>query len=158
MMKRKKIMFSTFISIVCILLSAISRRRPWQSKQVLWTPWDLWAWENLQEEGCWQYTLFPCHFKLIWKQVEAMMEKLKTMDESGNRPSADKIDQLMENLVRSDRSYHPELYAWDFRWNLQKRRARVLARWKPRLQWLITWSTCSYKVTVDELKWLLMHF
>lgn len=43
------------------------------------------------------------------------MEKLKTMDESGNRPSADKIDQLMENLVRSDRSYHPDLYAWDFR-------------------------------------------
>ena len=31
------------------------------------------------------------------------MEKLKTMDESGNRPSADKIDQLMENLVRNDR-------------------------------------------------------
>ena len=34
------------------------------------------------------------------------MEKLKTMDESGNRPSADKIDQLMENLVRSDRAHH----------------------------------------------------
>ena len=40
------------------------------------------------------------------------MEKLKTMDESGNRPSADKIDQLMENLVRNDRSYHPEL-CWE---------------------------------------------
>ena len=28
-----------------------------------------------------------------------MMEKLKTMGESGKRPSAAKIDQLMENLV-----------------------------------------------------------
>ena len=42
-----------------------------------------------------------------------MMEKLKTMDESGNRPSADKIDQLMENLVRNDRSYRPEL-CWEY--------------------------------------------
>ena len=44
--------------------------------------------------------------ELHFKKVEAMMEKLKTMDESGNRPSADKIDQLMENLVRSDRAHH----------------------------------------------------
>ena len=29
------------------------------------------------------------------------MEKLKEMDESGNRPSAGKIDELMENLVKT---------------------------------------------------------
>ena len=29
------------------------------------------------------------------------MEKLKEMDESGNRPSAGKIDELMENLVKN---------------------------------------------------------
>ena len=29
------------------------------------------------------------------------MEKLKKMDESGNRPSAGKIDELMENLVKT---------------------------------------------------------
>ena len=42
-----------------------------------------------------------CTLWQLISKVEAMMEKLKEMDESGNRPSAGKIDELMENLVRT---------------------------------------------------------